>query len=407
METKPAIQPNNIRIDSDRVENILDLVGELVVIKSQVLNQCANYATDTRLNSIAAQLDKTIRELQDKTLSMRLTPLKNLFLKTQRVVRDLSVKLDKPVEFHMLGEDTEIDRRMVDLLGDPLLHIVRNCLDHGVEETVARKKKGKNASGHIHLHAKQLGDRIQISITDDGAGIDRNVVIQKGQEKGLISATQDVEKLTDQQVYSLLFEVGFSTASAVTDVSGRGVGMDVVKSNVEKMKGDIEIDSKPGVGTKIILTLPLTTSITDGMITQAGNHLYIIPMECILELIHVTDADFLTLENGTKAINHREQVYPILDLEDIFSKENPFNVENLAKSEQKMYVLVESGKKRLLVGVNFVIGQTQVVLKLLGDSFRQIKGISGASILGDGKIALVINPLGLENLLDDPSLRNQ
>ncbi len=386
----------SIRIDASRIENVLDIVGELVVIKSQIMNKSEQYSGDKRLLSIASQLDKTVRELQDKTLSMRLTPLKNLFLKTQRVIRDLSVKLGKPIEFHMKGEETEIDRTMVDLLGDPLIHIARNSLDHGIENKDRRSRNKKSETGNIHLGAQQIGDRVVIQISDDGGGIDRAKVIKKALEKGLLSPNQDLSGIADSQIFQLIFEPGFSTAEIVTDISGRGVGMDIVKNNVEKMKGTIEISSVEGKGTTISLSLPVTTSITDGMITQIGSQQCILPMDCIIELIKTNQEKFVVIENGTMTLNHREKMYPVLDLANVFS-----DSADKHDVRQKMLVLIQAGLRQFAIAVDSVLGQTQVVLKVLNDSFKEVKGVSGAAILGDGKVALVINPHGLRNYIQE------
>ncbi len=357
------------------------------------MNQSEEHASDNRLNAIASQLDKTVRELQDKTLNMRLTPLKNLFLKTQRVIRDLSVKLDKSIDFYMKGELTEIDRNMVDQLLDPLIHIARNSLDHGIENKEKRRQFNKPERGTINLSAEQLGDRVLIQITDDGAGINRDRVIRRAIDKGLLPPTDDFSSFPDAQVHQLIFEPGFSTADSVTDISGRGVGMDIVKNNVERMKGAIEITSVEGKGTTITLSLPLTTSITDGMIARVGKTHYILPMDCIVELIKAKSENFVTTENGLPALNHREKLYPILDLEEVFIDDQQQS--SKSSLDTKMLVIIQAGMRQLVIAVDAVLGQTQVVLKVLGDSFRDIKGVSGAAILGDGRVALVLNPHGL------------
>ncbi len=392
---------SSIKIDSGVVETLLNSVGELVVIKSQVLNQCQNYLGDVRLISIVSQLDKAIRDIQEKTLILRMMPLKPLFLKMQRLVRDLSVKISKSVELEMSGEEIEIDRSMVELLGDPLMHIIRNSLDHGIEAPSARLRGGKESTGKIKVSARQQGDRVAIEVIDDGAGINPEKIFEKAKEKGLVTKDQSFESLSEQQIFQFIFEAGFSTAAVVTDVSGRGVGMDVVKSNIEKMKGVVEVSSQVSIGTKITISIPLTTSITDGLIVRVGRLYYIIPLDCIRELIYPTGAEFISVENGLRALNHRGLAVRILDLSRAFSKLGDQH------DVPQMYILLEAGKKSLVVGVNEVMGQTQVVLKPLGTNFKEVRGISGAAILGDGRVALVINAYGLHDLAnnDVPQLR--
>lgn len=404
VKTKQKDDDAKIKIDSSKVENILNLVGELVVLRSQIQNQVSSYATDIRLNSLASQLDKTVRELHEKTLSMRLTPLKPLFQKIHWVLRDLSQRLKKPVNFVMEGENTEVDRSMVDLLLDPIVHIARNSVDHGIESKEKRKDAKKNLVGTIRLSARQVGDRIFVEISDDGGGIDRGRVIERGKKRGLLSKDLDPTDISDQQVFSLLFEPGFSTAEVVTDISGRGVGLDVVKSNIEKLKGSVVIDSVPGEGTKFSLQIPLSAAITDGMVLKARGIYGIIPLDCIRELIRPEETEVIELENKTSAIRHRDTVYPVLDLGITLSEGRS---QAISESENKvaLYILLEAGNRRAVASVNQVIGQRQVVLKRLSESFKGVKGISGAAILGDGQVALVINPYGLLNLSSDVQSR--
>jgi two-component system chemotaxis sensor kinase CheA len=384
----------SIKIDTDRVESVLNLVGELVVIKSQLMTQCGDYASDLKLGTIVSLMDKTIRELQEKTLSMRMTPLKSLFLKTQRIIRDLSLKLDKPIEFKMSGEDTEIDRTMVELLSDPLMHIARNSLDHGIEKSELRKSRGKVEKGSIHLSAQQTGGRVVVKITDDGGGMNRDRILAKAVEKGLIPPSQDPASITDKQVFQFIFAPGFSTAEKVTDVSGRGVGMDVVKTNIERLKGTIEIESREGSGSCLTISIPLTTSITDGMIVQVGEQPYIVPMDSIMELVDLSPSTLVEMHSGQKVVNHRGSILPLVDLRRLLSREPEVDAAT-ESGEGKMVVLVETGRQIIALRVAQVLGQTQVVLKPLGESFKQVQGVAGAAILGDGKVGLVLDPQGL------------
>ncbi len=386
-----------IKVDAGRVESVLNLVGELVVIKSQLINQCSDYLADQRLNSIVSLMDKTIRELQDKTLGLRMTPLKSLFLKTQRIVRDLSVKLGKPIEFVMDGEETEIDRTMVELLSDPLMHIARNSLDHGIEPAERRRSLGKAERGTILLSARMEGGRILIQIRDDGGGIDREKVLKKALDRGLLPPGESPERMEDSRVFDLIFLPGFSTAEQVTELSGRGVGMDVVKSNIEKLKGTISIDSKLGNGTCITISIPLPTSIADGLAVQIGGRPYVIPMDSIRELVHLSDSSMILANTGTgtASLHHRDRIYPILPLKRILNRRRLESDMEDSTYNGRMAALVETNGKVVALETERVIGQTQVVLKPLSKGFSRVAGLSGAAILGDGTVALVLDPATL------------
>lgn len=391
----PKIKPSKsseenaiVKVEAEKVERVLNVVGELVVLKSQLLEQCSLHSQDLRLTGIASQMDKIIRELQDRTLSMRMTPLKSLFLKTQRVLRDLSVKLDKPIDFEMIGEDVEVDRSVVDLLADPMLHIARNALDHGIEKPALRKERGKNPRGKIWAIAAQRGDRIEITIKDDGGGLKKDKIVAKAIERGILPQGTDVNSVPDNRAFGLIFEAGFSTAEVVTDVSGRGVGMDVVRTNIERLRGNIRIESKPGEGSSFIISLPLTAAITDGMIVEISKTLYVLPTDQIIELFENNES--IVLGDGNKTLRHRNRVFPTLSLAEIFHGNRP---------AKEMFVLVKAGEKEVALGVTRVVGQAQVVLKSLKDSFGQIQGVGGAAILGNGRVALVIEPESLLNLV--------
>lgn len=387
-------QSGSVKVDTDRIDAVLDCVGELVVLKSQLMNETQEYSHNLKLNALVSLMEKSIRDLQDKALGMRMTPLKSLFLKTQRIVRDLSVKLGKPVEFEMIGEDTEIDRTMVELLSDPLMHIARNALDHGIEKAESRAEKGKNARGSIRLSAQQQGGRIVVKITDDGAGIDRQRIFNKALEKGLVPSGTNIDSVEQQRIYQFIFAPGFSTAEFVSDVSGRGVGMDVVKTNIEKLRGTVEIETHPGRGTSFVISIPLTTSITDGMqVVSSGQH-YILPLDGISELVDFKSEATTEMHTGGEVLNVRGKLMPLFDLERILggvSDSPPIYASGLADDQNTTIVVVESAKGPRALRVGAVIGQVQVVLKTLGDYFPASRGIAGAAILGDGKVALVLD----------------
>lgn len=379
---------NTIKIESGRVDVILDLVGELVVMKSQLINQTESYTNDLRLSAIVGQIDKSIRELQDKTLSLRMTPLKPLFLKTQRIARDLSLALNKTIEVKIVGDNVEIDRFMLDLLGDPLVHIVRNSLDHGLEPKDKRMSAGKDETGHLTIEAQKSGSRVLISVRDDGGGIKKRKVFEKAKERGIMTPDRTFESCTEKEILSLIFEAGFSTAEKVSDVSGRGVGMDVVRTNIEAMKGQIIVESVEGEGTCITLSLPITTSITDGMIVNIQKQIYIVPLDNIVELINQDSSSLIPLDDGRSIVKHRNHNYPLSN----FPRPNGSVHAEIKKC---MYLLLESDKKKFTIQVEQVLGQTQVVTKPLDAKVKTHEGITGAAILGDGRIGFVIDPYSL------------
>lgn len=388
VDTKP--QTNSVKVDTERIDAVLDMVGELVVLKSQLINETKEYQHNIKLSALVSLIEKSIRDLQDKSLGMRMTPLKGLFLKTQRVVRDLSVKLNKPVDFEMSGDDTEIDRNMVEVLGDPLMHIARNALDHGIEKPESRRDAGKPSKGTIRLVAQQLGSRIIVTISDDGAGISREKVYSKAVEKGLISADRKIETMGSQEIFQLLFEPGFSTAENVSEISGRGVGMDVVKSNIERLRGNIEIKTEEGKGTTFVITVPLTTSITEGMLVQVAHQLYILPLDGIRELVNLTDEALTTMPSGEQVVNVRDRLLPVMDLNLVLSRDQ--NSQALyQKKETDTIVVTEASSGLVALRVQKILGQVQVVLKSLSEFFPSTGGVAGAAILGDGKVALVLD----------------
>ncbi len=384
----------SVKVDTDRIDGVLDLIGELVVIKSQLINETACYSTNLRLNGIVSLLDKTVRDLQGRALSMRMTGLKPLFMRLQRTVRDTAIKVGKPIEFVMHGEETEIDRTMIELLADPLMHIVRNSVDHGIEKTTTRKNSGKAEQGRISVSARQAGGRVVVEVQDDGGGINRDKVFLKAFEKGLTGNHTSPDTMKDSELYQLIFAPGFSTAETVSDISGRGVGLDVVRSNIEKLKGSIEIESKPGSGTNFRISIPLTTSITDGMLAIIEGNRYIIPMDRIRELVHMRDARITEVTPGYRCVEVRGRSLPLAHLD---------GLDELDRSEEggtypgggEMLVVTDNGQRPFAFQVDRVIGQSQVVLKSLGPNFKENLLISGAAVMGDGRVALVLDIDGM------------
>ena len=397
--TKKQQQENAIlKVDSLRVDAVLDVVGEIVVLKNQLIHSDAVRAgTDQRLNFIVDQIDKSIRDLYDKTLGIRMTPLKSLFMKLQRTVRDVSVRLQKPVDLQLIGEETEVDRSVFELLGDPLMHMSRNAMDHGIESAEERHQLGKPATAQLMISAKQVGGSVQIEIQEDGRGIDRDKVLKKALEKGLVADPSKASEMSDNDVYMLLFAPGFSTAEVVTDLSGRGVGLDVVKSNIERVKGSISVKSSLGQGTTFKISIPLTTSITDGIVVSILGHNYMVPIHSIREIVQFKDEEVTNVANVGQVLKIRDQLTPVLDLEkalmrvqDLNQKKSQSMGESSARL-QKTFVVVESSQGLAALKVDDVIGQSQVVAKPLQVG-HSVPEFSGAATLGDGRTILILEP---------------
>lgn len=393
--TEKKLQPEGsiLKVDSLRVDSVLDVVGEIVVLKNQLMHsETVQTGQDTRLNFIVDQLDKSIRDLYEKTLGIRMTPLKSLFMKLQRTVRDVSVKLQKPVDLQLIGEETEVDRSVFELLGDPLMHMARNAMDHGIENPEERKSVGKPATAKVTIAAKQVGGSVQIKISEDGRGIDRNKILNKALEKKLISSLEDGQKLTDNEVFLFLFAAGFSTAEVVTDLSGRGVGLDVVRSNIEKIKGSITIESQLGAGTTFTISIPLTTSITDGIVVAICGQRYMVPIHSIREIVQFHKHEVTEVAQLGQALRIRNKMTPIVNLERALESSKFIqNFDESEKKKQNTYVVIESAVGLSALQVDDVLGQSQVVAKplVLGQNVNEF---SGAATLGDGRTILIIEP---------------
>jgi two-component system chemotaxis sensor kinase CheA len=397
----------SIKVDIGRVDSVLDAVGELVVLKNQLVHDdIVRSGEHLRLAGIVDQLDKMVRELYDKTLSIRMTPLKSLFLKIQRIVRDVSLQLGKPVDLQLLGEETEVERTVFELLGDPLVHLVRNAMDHGVEKPETRAEKGKPAIAKVVVSAKQTGGTVTIEIVDDGGGINRERVLQKAIERKLVPHGIDPNTLPDEQVFQFLFMPGFSTAEKVSDLSGRGVGLDVVKSNLEKINGKIDIKSKLGEGTTFRLSIPLSTAITDGIVVAVEGNKYILPIYSIREIVRAQPKDYTLISNAGKVVKIRERLMPVIDIKKTLGKINWENMKNMryevgsekntlrSRREETMLIVIESIYGMSALPVDDVIGQTQAVVKSLTTG-QSIPEVAGAAILGDGRTVLILDPTAL------------
>lgn len=379
---------SSLRVRTDRLDRLIDMVGELVIAQSMVAQDStlisgAHYALASKITHTG----KIVRELQDLSLSMRMVPLKSTFQKMTRLVRDVAHKTGKLVNFVTEGDDTEIDRNMVDVIGDPLVHMVRNAVDHGLELPDVREQQGKTRAGTVRLSAYHSGGNVVVEMSDNGRGLDRERIIQKALAKGLIETDKG---LSDTEVFGLIFAPGFSTAEQVTDMSGRGVGMDVVKRSVEALRGRIDVSSVAGKGTTFAIRLPMTLAITDGMVVKVGRERYIIPTASI-SLSFRPDASTLSRVIGRgELVMLRGELLPLFRMHQLFSVDGATEDPTRA-----LLVVVGEGDYRCALQVDELLGQQQVVAKSLGQYMGRVEGVSGAAILGDGRVGLILDPNAL------------
>ncbi|MDO6473922.1 chemotaxis protein CheW [Alteromonas sp. 1_MG-2023] len=382
-KASPAKENASIRVDTTKIDGLVNLVGELVITQSMlsmVGSEVDGQASD-RLQHAITELQRNTREIQESVMSMRMLPVNMTFSRFPRVVRDLSKKLGKQVNLVMEGEHTEIDKSLIEKLVDPLTHLVRNSIDHGVESPEVRKAAGKPEAGTVTLSAEQKGGNIVIGITDDGAGLNRERILDKARQNGLLFS----DDMPDSDVWNLIFEPGFSTAAEVTDVSGRGVGMDVVRRNIESIGGRIEIVSKTGEGSGFYIQLPLTLAILDGMCVKVGSRIFVIPLLNIIESFQPKPNDLKNIRNE-KLLWIREQYWPMVALHQMMDIDDA-----VTSATQGIVVLVESSKKRYGIQVDSILGQQQVVIKSLERHYRKIPGLAGATIMGDGTVAMILD----------------
>lgn len=378
----------SIKVDIEKLDGLVNAVGELVIMQAMVRqNPLIVGLSDSKLNRDFSQLSRITTELQRTAMAMRMVPIRQTFQKMIRLVRDLSKKSGKVVDLVMTGEETEIDRNMVDSIYDPLVHMIRNSVDHGVQVPELREKAGKPGVGTVNLRAYQKGGNIIIEIEDDGEGLNTAKIRKKAIERGLI---QEGDALSDHDLNNLIFIPGFSTADKITDVSGRGVGMDVVKKGVEKLRGKVEVISQPGKGSQFVIRLPLTLAIIDGIIVRVGTERYIIPTIAIKESMRPKRELYNTVHGRGEALLIRETLIPIIRLYELFG------VESTHKDPcEAIVVVVESeGKQRALM-VDELLGKQEVVIKSLGGYMKEIKGVAGGTILGDGRVGLILDLAGI------------
>jgi len=382
----------SIRVSTDKIDAMINMVGELVITQS-MLGQLGIDIDMSRLEKLRdglAQLERNTRELQETVMRIRMLPIGSAFQRLPRMVRDLSQKLGKEVELELVGEGTELDKTVMEKIGDPLVHLVRNAIDHGIELPDARETGGKSRVGTIRLNAYHQGGNVVIEISDDGAGIDKERVLAKARSQHLIKPD---EVLTDEAVIDLIFAPGFSTAEKVSDVSGRGVGMDVVRRNIKELGGTVEIKTKPGRGSTFTIRLPLTLAILDGQLIKVGDHTYIIPLVSIFESLQIKRERVNAIAGQAELYKLRDDYIPIVRLNEAFDIEARATV-----LTDGLLVVVEGDGQRAGLFVDDLLGQQQVVIKSLETNFRRVEGVSGATILGDGTVALILDVSGLIKL---------
>ena len=379
-----GLESSTLRVSVEKVDQLINLVGELVITQAMLAQN--GKAIDTglyqQLASGLADLERNTRDLQEAVMSIRMIPMSIVFNRFPRMLRDLAAKLGKKVEMVTQGEATELDKGLVEKITDPLTHLVRNSCDHGIETPADRLAKGKPETGTISLIASHQGGSIVIEVRDDGRGLNRQKLLTKARERGLHAP----DSLTDAEVWNLIFEPGFSTADQVTDVSGRGVGMDVVKKNITSLGGTVEIDSADGYGMSVRVRLPLTLAIMDGMSVGVGEECYILPLNSVVESFQVQDGMIKTIGGSGRVVEVRDEYMPVIDLEKVFDVPR-FDFEHVSN----IMVVVEAEGGRVALLVDELLGQQQVVVKNLESNYRRVTDVSGATIMGDGRVALILD----------------
>ncbi|WP_304163540.1 chemotaxis protein CheA [Lonsdalea britannica] len=390
-KARPKTGDTSIRVAVEKVDQLINLVGELVITQSMLAQRSSALDPVVHgdlLNSMG-QLERNARDLQESVMSIRMMPMEYVFSRFPRLVRDLAAKLGKEVELTLQGSSTELDKSLIERIIDPLTHLVRNSLDHGIEHPEDRVAAGKTAVGNLTLSAEHQGGNICIEVIDDGAGLNRERILAKALSQGLSVS----DSMTDEEVGMLIFAPGFSTAEKVTDVSGRGVGMDVVKRNIQEMGGHVEIYFQKGKGTTIRILLPLTLAILDGMSVKVDGEVFILPLNAVMESLQPQSEDLYPLAGGERVLQVRGEYLPLIELYQVFDVEN-------AKTDatQGIVVILQSAGRRYALLVDQLIGQHQVVVKNLESNYRKVPGVSGATILGDGSVALIVDVSALQAL---------
>ncbi|MGV2288320.1 chemotaxis protein CheA [Trinickia sp. YCB016] len=379
---------SSIRVGVEKVDQLINLVGELVITQAMLAETTSAFdpAVHDRLYNGMAQFERNARDLQEAVMSIRMMPMDYVFSRFPRLVRDLAAKLGKEVELVTFGQATELDKSLIERIIDPLTHLVRNSLDHGIETVEKRRAAGKDSTGQLVLSAAHHGGNIVIEVSDDGAGLNREKILAKAAKQGM----QVSESMTDEEVWNLIFLPGFSTAEQVTDVSGRGVGMDVVKRNIQSMGGHVEIQSQAGKGSTTRIVLPLTLAILDGMSVKVGNEIFILPLNFVMESLQPNAEDIYTVANGERVVRVRGEYLPLVALHEVFAVED-------ARTEptQGIVTIMQTEGRRFAMLIDELVGQQQVVVKNLETNYRKVHGISAATILGDGSVALIVDVAAL------------
>lgn len=391
---QPAKQQesSSIRVSIDKVDSLINMVGELVITQSMLgqLGQNFDITRVQRLQEGLAQLEHNTRELQESVMKIRMMPISFVFSRFPRLVRDVSISLDKKIELVMSGENTELDKTVMEKIGDPMVHLIRNSIDHGIEKPADRVAAGKPETGTVILNAYHQSGNIVIEIKDDGAGLNTDRILQKATEKGLVA---EGANLSQEQIFDLIFQPGFSTADVVSDLSGRGVGMDVVRRNIAALNGSIEVSSERGRGSRFVIRLPLTLAILDGQLVKVGEEIYIFPLVSIVESIQLDDRSINNVGGHSDVLQLRDEYVPIVQLDDVF------NIEKEKRAlDESIIVVVETDGEKIGVVVDELLGQQQVVIKSLEENYKRVDGISGATILGDGTVALIVDISGLSKM---------
>ncbi len=380
-----TIQRKDIRVDKSKLDQLFNLVGELITAESMVINNPDLSGMKLpRFQKASNILNKITREIQEVSMSISMIPVDGLFNKMKRLVRDLSKKIGKKVNIHIAGEDTEMDKNLIEQISDPLVHIIRNAIDHGIGFPDERVKSGKPEMGKIKLLAKYEGNEIWIIIKDDGEGLNREKIINKALEKELVD--NSVYEWKDSDIWQLVFEPGFSTAAQVSEVSGRGVGMDVVKKNIEKLRGKIEVISVENEGTEFILKIPLTMAIIDGITVEVGQNLYSIPTEDVLEFFRGEEASITHLNNRGDVIKLREELLPIVKLYEVFNLDT-----QVKRSSEGVFIVLHNNSKKACLFIDKILGSQQLVIKSLSKYIGNVNGLSGCSILGNGDVSFILD----------------
>jgi len=406
-DKKPTAQPTTIRVDTNRIDELIDMVGELVITQSMLgqLGEDFDMSKLTRLREGLEGLERNSREIQEAVMRVRMQPISFAFNRFPRMVHDLSQKLDKKIRLELVGEETEMDKTVMEKINDPLVHLVRNSLDHGLEGPEERLAACKEEEGYVRLNAFHQGGSIVVEVSDDGRGLSREKLFDKAVEKGLVKET---DVMSDEQVFMLLFAAGFSTAEKLSDISGRGVGLDVVRRNIESLGGSVDVRSTLGEGTTFTIRLPLTLAVLDGQLLKVDGQTYVLPLTAIVESLQMNADSVSALAGDVKVYRLRDEYIPIVSLSDLFATgercvdeaaDGSSDAHSDAHSDgSALLVVVEWADKRIALLVDDLLGQQQVVIKSLETNYERVSGLSGATILGDGTVSLILDISGLVDM---------